>query len=787
MANHLACARWETLTTGLVALARDWTKPGLPPLRLTEPAALTSLEPADPRLHALRAGHWIQDGEVHFFLWKVLAPDLGLGEARVVGPFNAWGDVADVDRWTLRAACVAGIDGFILDVPLAEVLPHSGQVPFKFRRTDGRWVEPPHDADNVQRDWRGHRNLVIDAARTGRHLFRFVAEGADLFSGQVRLTWDDGPAAETCEILHCGPLDHFQPPGRFGALSADGRTTFRLFAPRATSVSVAWSIGEPGVLPRPGHLELKPEGQGAWVGIVDQDLTGAMYTYRLEPSGVQLIDPWAQHTGSFGDRLAAYVASADEVPVRDGFSPPRPEDLVIVEAHLRDLLALRGPAAGSGFRDLATWVRRDGAYLRSLGVNALELLPCAEYERGPDPAEYHWGYMPVSAFAPASSYASGHGCAPAAEFRDLVAACHEAGLAVIVDLVLNHFGSPNQLHTLDADYWYRKDATGALSNFSGCGNDFRAESPMGTRLAVDSVLHWLTRLGVDGVRLDLAELLGTPVLREIEAEVRARAPSKILIAEPWSFRGHVARDLDGTSWSSWDDAFREFLPAYVRGSARAADLLHQMAGCGIRPTARVRYAQSHDDHAWLDRITARPSHDGSEPLPEDVLRTRLMHVLLLTSAGIPMLAAGQDFLATKRGVGNTWRHAELNALDPVRLARFASEHAFVAALVRFRLSESGRVLRTPAAVSSGWMRATFAEGTEAFAAELNADGSLGPARVLVAANPHPWAVELTVPAGGWNPVVVSPLPDCAHAPGAAPVFEGGLLRLPPLGCGVWSR
>jgi len=57
MANHLASARWETLTTGLVALVRDWTKPGLPPLRLTEPAALTRLEPADPRLHALRAGH----------------------------------------------------------------------------------------------------------------------------------------------------------------------------------------------------------------------------------------------------------------------------------------------------------------------------------------------------------------------------------------------------------------------------------------------------------------------------------------------------------------------------------------------------------------------------------------------------------------------------------------------------------------------------------------------------------------------------------------------------------
>ena len=174
MPNQLASARWETLTTGLVALARDWTSPGLPPLRLNEPAALTRLEPADPRLQALRAGHWIQGDEVHFFLWKVLVPDLAEGQARVVGPFNAWGEVADAERWILRAACVAGVDGFVLVVPLAEILPRSGQVPFKFRQLDGRWIEPPHDADNIRRDWRGGRGrgvrrLPSRAAAGGHH------------------------------------------------------------------------------------------------------------------------------------------------------------------------------------------------------------------------------------------------------------------------------------------------------------------------------------------------------------------------------------------------------------------------------------------------------------------------------------------------------------------------------------------------------------------------------------------------------------------------------------------
>lgn len=779
MSNWLAGARWETRTSGLVALTRDWTSPGPPPMRLDEPASLALIEPADPRHAALLSGHWMQDGEVRFFLWKTLVPDLDRPGAIVAGPFNGWGAAADLAPWTLHAACVGGADGFVCAAPLREVVPPGGVAPFKFRLPDGRWVEPPHDADNVLRDWQGHRNLTVDARRTGRHVFRFVAAGADALDGGRRLRWDGGGRDEAVEILACGPLDHLQPEGRLGAHAADGRTAFRVFAPRATAAAVRWEG------PSPGRAELRPEGQGVWSATLPRDLAGAPYLLEVD-GGPGLVDPWALRVTREGDRRRGVVAGpADLRAPADGFVPPRPEDLVVVEAHLRDLLSLAGDARGAGFRDLAAWIRRDGAYLRSLGANALELLPCAEFERGPDPAEYHWGYMPVSAFAPATAYAPG-GDGPEA-FRDLVAACHEAGLAVIVDLVLNHFGSPNDLLALDADYWFRRDAAGGLSNHSGCGNDFRAESPAGSRLVADSVRHWLLGLGADGVRLDLAELLGTPVLREVEAEVRARASRKILIAEPWSFRGHVGPELDRTTWTSWDDGFREFLPAFVRGQARAADLLHQMAGLGIRPCARLRYLMSHDDHAWIDRITARPGGDAADPLPEDILRNRLGHLILLASVGVPMLAAGQDFLHGKRGVGNTWRRPDLNALDPARLARFAAEHAFVAGLVRFRRSEAGAPLRPREAVSAGWMRPAFAPGTEAFAAELNADGALGPARVLVAANPHPWEVELEVAAEGWSPVVLSPRPDCAHAPGPVPAWREGRLRLPPLGCGLWSR
>lgn len=793
MTRELASARWETKVSGLVVLTRDWTAPGLPPLSLNPPARLTLLEPAEARDWALRSGHWLSAGRVHFFFWKALCPEVASGSVSVAGPFNDWGKAVDMERWTLSPVCVAGAEGFALSVDAADVLGSADEAEFKFLRDGGRWIEPPHDADNIRRTADNHRNLVVSRRRTDRHVFRFHAADVDPAAAPVRMIFESPGLLELGDILASDPLDVLEPPGGFGATVVGSATQFRVFAPRARAVEVAWSrsAGGPQQL-----LSLKPEGQGAWSATHPEDLTGALYWLTVasgdagtpaRADGTRTVDPWARAV--LGPRQAAGIILGPETlaPFADGFVPPAVEDLVILEGHLRDLLGLaEGASASGGYRDLARYVRSRGSYLRSLGVNALELLPCAEFEHAAKD-EYHWGYMPVNAFAVANSYASAPGAAAIEEFRDLVRACHEAGLAVIMDVVLNHFGSPNGLGAIDEPYYYRVDPRGELTNWSGCGNDVRAEAPMFKRLVHAALRHWTEVLGVDGVRLDLAELLGTPLLRDIEADFRLRAPRKILIAEPWSFRGHAARDLDDSTWTSWDDAFREFLPAYVRGHAKASDLLHHVAACAFRPSARLRYAQSHDDMAWLDRITERAAADASDPAPNDVLRTRLMHAVLLCAAGVPMLCAGQDFLMTKRGVSNTWRRGDLNRLDPVRLDRFRAEHDFVARLVAFRLSPAGAVMRPRQAVSPGWMQVTHQAGGEAFVAVLNADGALGSGRVLLACNPHGHEVSLELPrTGQWTSVVGSPFPSCLHAPGPSPRIEAGRVVLPPLGCGVWS-
>lgn len=787
MYRLLASARWETKSSGLVALTHDWMQETLPQLELNPPAKIIECERAEVQTWATRSGYWIKDGQVHFFLWKLLCPDAPDDSLFVCGPFNDWGSVKDLSPWALHPVCLLGVEGYALSIPLDEVMGGHISVPFKFYRAEGSWFEPPHDADNIERDNYGNRNLLISLDRTHLHVFRFRALEADPTTRPVRIIYEQEDLVEFCEILASDPLDVLEPPGPFGSMISGGKTTFRVFAPRAQAVSINYCVPSAEIkLPFANQCELKPEGQGAWAAVVDADLSHCAYLISID--GKTTTDPWAKKmTHRYPMPPVSRVTPRAELNnLNDGFKTPAVEDCVILEVHLRDLFGLIGDSVKQNFKNCAEWIRQNGDYFKSLGVNAVELLPCTDYERG-EASEYHWGYMPITAFAPATAYVSDeNGLTGIAEFQDMVRAFHEIGIAVIMDVVLNHFGSPNSLLQIDQSYYFRTDAEGQLSNWSGCGNDVRAEAPMFRRLVLNALQHWTGVMGVDGIRLDLAELLGTPLLREIEEEFRLNRPEKILIAEPWSFRGHIARDLDATSWTSWDDAFREFLPAYVRGHAKSSDLLHQMAACAVRPAARLRYAQSHDDMAWLDRITECEQNDGHEPTPTDVLRTRMMHVILLCSAGVPMLSAGQDFLMSKRGVSNTWCRGDLNSLDPQRWKRFYSEHEWVAQLIKFRLSSAGSVMRPHESVSPDWMRVTQDETRESFVAVLNADGRLGPSKILVACNPHHSEVHLSLPMeGSWQPVVLSPRPDCQLAPGLLPKIDQGVLTLGPLGCGVW--
>lgn len=590
-----------------------------------------------------------------------------------------------------------------------------------------------------------------------------------------------------------------------GALIEGGATLFRLFAPRASKVAVSFYRHLDS--PEPIRLKLKRGKDGVWEVRHAADLHGWYYYYQVASrfrgpfshfnEEFKILDPYALAT--VGPAGPGIVWDRKRIPKPDrSYRPPDWHDLVIMEAHVRDLIRHAPMSLDEeerrGFSGLRKWVEAEGSYLQSLGVNAVELLPIQEFGDRYDKHEYHWGYMPVNLFSPDSSYAQVPELgSQIEEFQSLVAAFHRQGMAVILDVVYNHSGEPNHLYHIDNHYYFHLDREGVCSNWSGCGNDLRCDTPMGRRLIIDSLIHLVDSYDVDGFRFDLAELIGIEVLQEIEAALKRVKPSIVLIAEPWSFRGHIALDLKSTGYAHWNDGYREFLRDYLMGQGNQDGLRYFISGSldhlTAWPAQSINYVESHDDHCWLDKITENPDHFGVHPTANDRRRTHLMVAILMCSLGVPMLAAGQDFLRSKHGIHNSYRSADANALDYHRLLEYPATHEYFRRWIAFRRSVPGRLFRLNTPPSSDYFRFFGAEHGSALAILYNADGSRGGRRLLFAVNPHHERTHIQLEGlslSDWTQLADHERLDATGL--AAPHFYRfqDRLELPPLSCGLWE-
>lgn len=293
--------------------------------------------------------------------------------------------------------------------------------------------------------------------------------------------------------------------------------------------------------------------------------------------------------------------------------------------------------------------------------------------------------------------------------------------------------------------------------------------------------------------MDLADLVGLATLKEVETSLKAVKPSIILIAEPWSFKGHIGHALRHTGWSSWNDHYREFVTQYVCGQGNAEGLRFFLTGSrgsiATWPAQTVNYVQSHDDRAWVDRITENPGHRGDMPTPTDIRRHHLFAAILMSSLGIPMLAQGQDFLHSKQGVNNTYLRGDLNALNYARLAQYRATHDYFCAWIKFRLSPAGRHFRHDGFPPSGYFEFFTAPDSSATGLLYNANRTLGPDQLFFAANPHPHPLTLDTGALPAEQFLQLANHDELRPEGlvesARYVWSGSQLKLPPLSVGLW--
>ncbi len=464
-------------------------------------------------------------------------------------------------------------------------------------------------------------------------------------------------------------------------LDADQGVSFRTWAPNATAVALIgdfnnWSMWS---------TMLSSEGSGNWSIDIANAAVGDEYRYVIVNSGAQYsrIDARAyQVTESTGNSVVhnpeSYFWNTTD------FVRPAWNETVIYEMHV-------GTFAG-GFSQAIT--RLD--YLSDLGVNAIELMPIWEFAGGSS-----WGYNAAHPFALESTYGTPD------EFKQFVDEAHARGMAVLIDVLYNHWG-PTDMSLWQYDGW-SQNGLGGIYFY----NDWRAVTPWGdTRpdygrnevreYIRDSVMYWLEEYRLDGLRIDGTKWIratddggtdipeGWSLLQWINDEVDAFDSNELIICE----------DLAGTDWmtkttgeggagfdSQWDvywiHPIRGIIET-VNDSDRSMWTVRDsvLAVYNGDQTDRVIYTESHDEVA-----------NGRSRVPEEISpgdagnwfarkRSTLGGALVLTSPGIPMLFQGQEFLE------DGFFHDD-DPLDWTKITTYSGILQLYSDLVALRLNKDG--------------------------------------------------------------------------------------------------
>ncbi|OGV43739.1 MAG: hypothetical protein A2X46_08585 [Lentisphaerae bacterium GWF2_57_35] len=746
---------------------------------------------ASPREDARRQGYFISGGLVTF-VFDPAVYGLSLPpEARVTvaGNFNGWDSSGG--RGTLRDDNRDGL--YEMTTQLQGLRPPGGEktLLFKFVVDGNRWLSPPPQAINAVSDGKGNTNLKLDPALSGSTQLKIFTLNPIDFSQPLRIAVDGLRDRTVYYAVTPGDIMEKLKSDKPMGVTLDKKqnvTTYRLFAPRASQVYLCLFKGPKYDVQKPVYKRLKPDerylmwkdpSDGVWeISLLGLD-DGKYYSFNIEgPSGDgEAFNPLAQ----VGDPYALAMAHAHNNSIvidperpnewfqgwTDGdYVQTPPQDVVIYEAHVRDLTMhpssgvapeLRGTYAGLP-ASLGTGTGLD--HLKDLGVTTIELLPTAEFSN--TPGEYNWGYAPVFYFAPDGDYAR----KPLAgsqyyEFKALVNELHRQGFGVIMDVVFNHVGSPNIFSMIDKKYFFRLNPDFTFSNFSACGNDVRTEAPMMRRLIVDNILYWMKEFHIDGFRFDLAELVDLDTLMALRDAARAVNTNVLLISEPWSFRGENKHQLKGTGWSAWNNDFRYSAKDFAMGRRNRDGLKKTIFGSvenwTASPLQAVNYLESHDDMALADEFCTRPDRDGRNLTDLDVSANRLAAAILFTSLGIPMISEGQEFLRSKWGVHNSYdRGDDVNAIRWTDRERpLANEAlAYYKALIRLRQSPEGAAFRVAQKPPAHYYRWIAPPNDQVLGYVVNAprihtgNGFI----VLLNAGADPTSLNVSFPPGQWRQI-----------------------------------
>lgn len=742
----------------------------------------------------------------------------------VAGNFNDWnGSGGRNGVWQLTDANDDHI--WELAIPI-EGLNKPEEEPFltfRFVLNEHTWLNSPAQAPNAKADARGNVNMTVDPAVPGVSIIRISTEKPIPLSVTHNVVIDGVAERRIRQVVSPGDilktLISEKPQGVI--LDRERQTTtYRLFAPRASSVHLCLFDTPEYEVHRPNYRRLTPAerypmwkdpSDGTWeITLLGLD-TGRYYSFNVDgPQG----DGEAFNGQNFiGDPYAVAAAHSQNNPIvidreatnqwfggwTDGdWRIPPHEDLIIYEVHVRDLTIhpssgvpphLRGTYEGV-LASAGTGTGID--HIKAMGFNAVEFLPTCEFENGV--REYSWGYNTVYYFAPEASY----GRQPLKgsqyyEFKRMVDGLHRHGLAVLKDVVYNHVGGPNIFAMIDKKYFFRLTPDYKFINFSACGNDVKTEAPMMRKLIIENVLYWMREHHVDGFRFDLAELIDMETMMQIRDAARKLNPNVILISEPWSIRAQNKEQLRGTGWSAWNNDFRYAAKDFARGRADRNWFKRVIVGSTENwtdnPLQAVNYVESHDDMALVDEMSLRPDKNGRYVQSYEVSMNKIAATTLFTSLGIPMVNEGQEFLRSKYGISNTYNKGD--AVNAIRwtdrdrpLAKEAM--AYYRDLIAMRQSEQGRAFRVNKTPPAGYYTWIEPENKRALGYIVNSP-RIHPGNAFVVlknGSDDPVEFTFTLPEGRWRLIGDGDRVNLAGLPGFEPLQapRETTIKCPPMRC-----
>jgi glycogen operon protein len=529
----------------------------------------------------------------------------------------------------------------------------------------------------------------------------------------------------------------------FGATLVPGGVNFSIFSRNATSCTLVLfqkGAAEPfAELPFPEEFRT---GDVYAMTVFGLDHEMLEYGYRMDgpfdpqtghrfDKNVVLMDPYAKVIGGrdvWGqtpDWNNRYQHRSRILQEDFDWQDDRPleipaEDLVIYEAHVRSFTR----HASSNVRHPGTYagLREKVPYLKSLGINCLELMPIFEFDEfenssaNPVTGETrynYWGYSTVNFFAPKAGYAAtGALGMQADELKTLIKELHRNGIEIMLDVVFNHTaegdhrGPTISFRGLDNRTYYMLTPEGYYFNFSGCGNTLNCNNPVVRQSVLDCLRYWVSEYHIDGFRFDLAAILGrdpmgvplsNPPLLETLAGDPILGRCK-LVAEAWDAGGlyQVGSFPAYGRWAEWNGKYRDTLRKFLKGEmGQVPDLSLRLQGSpdlyyGRGTAASVNFLTCHDGFTLRDTVSYNDKHNeangehnndgandnnswncGAEGETNDegvkVLRLRQMKnaaTMLLVSQGTPMILMGDEVGRTQKGNNNTYCHDnDLNWFD----------------------------------------------------------------------------------------------------------------------------